>query len=290
MAKTRFFRTAVEGATATDGRTITREMIDQSAEAYNTVTYTARINCEHLRGFSPQPPFNSYGSVIALKAEDFEITIDGQKQTKRALYAQFDANDQMVATIKADQKIFTSCEFQPDFAKTGKFGLVGLAITDNPASLGTEALKFSAFKPMWDARKSDPTNFFTAAEENVFALETATAQPDASAGALGAMKAFFEKFTASPTPPAPIAPVAPTPPLQLPTPANENNFAQIVEGLGLIGASLSALSAKVDSDVGAIRGEFGMLKTRLETTEAPNGFSRQPHGGGNVDAKFATDC
>ncbi len=204
MAKTRFFRTAVEGATATDGRTITREMIDQSAEAYNTVTYTARINCEHLRGFSPQPPFNSYGSVIALKAEDFEITIDGQKQTKRALYAQFDANDQMVATIKADQKIFTSCEFQPNFAKTGKFGLVGLAITDNPASLGTEALKFSAFKPMWDARKSDPTNFFTAAEENVFALETPVAQPDASAGALGAMKAFFEKFTASPSPTPPL--------------------------------------------------------------------------------------
>jgi len=173
MAKTRFFRTAVEGATATDGRTITREMIDQSAEAYNTVTYTARINCEHLRGF---------------------------------------------------------------------------------------------------------------------ALETPVAQPDASAGALGAMKAFFEKFTASPTPPAPVAPVVPTPPVQPVTPANDNNFAQIVEGLGLIGASLSALSAKVDSDVGAIRGEFGTLKTRLETTEAPNGFSRQPHGGGNVDAKFATDC
>lgn len=285
MAKTRFFRIAVEGATATDGRVISRDMIEQSAASYNAITYTARINCEHLRGFSPEPPFNAYGSVLALKAEDFEITIDGKKQTKRALYGQFDANDQMVATVKADQKIFTSCEFTADFAKTGKFGLVGLAITDNPASLGTEALSFSAFKPMWDARKADPANFFSVAEENTFALEITPAEPDASAGAFASMKAFFDKFTGVVTPVVvpPVAPVAPTSPV----PANDNFAEQVTQGLGLISASLTALGAKVDTDVGALRTELGTLKGQLETTEAP-GFSRAAAAGGA--GMPVTDC
>ena len=284
--KAKRFRIAVEGAT-TDGREISRDWISQMAANYDPKVYGARINMEHIRGYAADSTFRRFGDVTAVEAEEIA---DGALKGKLALFGWIDPTPELVELTRSRQKIYTSIEVNPMFADTGEAYLVGLAVTDDPASLGTEALKFSAFKPMWDARKSDPTNFFTAAEENVFALETPTAQPDASAGALGTMKAFFEKFTASPTPPAPIAPVAPTPPLQLPTPANENNFAQIVEGLGLIGASLSALSAKVDSDVGAIRGEFGTLKTRLETTEAPNGFSRQPHGGGSVDAKFATDC
>ncbi len=294
MAKTPFFCIAVEGATATDDRVITRDMIEQAAADYNTATYTARINCEHIRGFSPEAPFNAYGSVVALKADDREITIGGVKQTKRALFAQFDANDQMVATIKADQKIFTSSEFQPNFAKTGRFGLVGVAITDNPASLGTDALKFSAFKPMWDARKSDPTNLFSAAEENLFSLEkpAVVIQEDAAAaGAFAAMTSFFNRFTggsATPTPPAPpTAPAAPTP-TAAPTPPANDNFSQVMEGLGLVTASLTALSAKLDRDVGSVRTDLSGLQTRLSNTPAPGGQPRQQATGGS--ATFVTDC
>lgn len=288
MAKTPFFCIAVEGATATDDRVITREMIDQSAADYNTATYTARINCEHIRGFSPEGPFNAYGSVVALKAEDREITIGGEKQTRRALFAQFDANDQMVATVKADQKIFTSSEFQPNFAKTGRFGLVGVAITDNPASLGTDALKFSAFKPMWDARKTDPTNFFSAAEENLFSIQSPVVeiQEDAAAaGAFAAMASFFSRWTGgnpAPTPPAP-----PAPPVTTAPPANDN-FSQLMEGLGLVNASLTALSAKVDRDVGSVRTDLSGLQTRLSTTSVTGGQPRQPATGG--DAAIVTDC
>lgn len=292
MAKTRFFRIAVEGATATDGRTITREMIEQSAAAYNTATYTARINCEHIRGFSPQPPFNAYGSVVALKADDCQIMIDGKPQTRRALYGQLDPNDQMVTTIKADQKIFTSCEFQPDFAKTGKFGLVGLAITDNPASLGTEALTFSAFKPMWDARKSDPTNFFSAAEENLFQLEAetpaTTPQDDQVTSAFASMKNFFDRFTGTPTPPAPPAP--PSPPA--PTPPANDNFAQVHEGMGLINASLVALNAKIDASgaqAASTAAELTALKTKLESTDDGQ-FRRSPAPGGSGGGGIVTDC
>jgi len=290
MAKTPFFCIAVEGATATDDRVITRDMIDQSAADYNTGTYTARINCEHIRGFSPEGPFNAYGSVVALKAEDREITIGGVKQVRRALFAQFDANDQMVATVKADQKIFTSSEFQPNFAKTGRFGLVGVAITDNPASLGTDALKFSAFKPMWDSRKSDPSNFFGAAEENLFSIQSpaVTIQEDAAAaGAFAAMASFFSRFTGgnpAPTPPAPPAP--PTPPATTTEPANDN-FSQLMEGLGLVSASITALSAKVERDVSTIHGEVTSLTQRLETEPSGN-FTRDPATGGN--ATILTDC
>lgn len=275
MAKTRFFRVAVEGATATDGRTITREMIDQAAAAYNAATYTARINCEHIRGFSPEPPFNAYGSVLAVKADDHEIQIDGQTETRRALYAQLDANDQMVATIKADQKIFTSCEFQPNFAKTGKFGLVGLAITDNPASLGTEALSFSAFKPMWDARKSDPSNLFSAAEENTFAL----AEGEVGTGISDAIAAGFSKIAAM------FGRQAEQPEIKhQPKPANDN--LDVAAFSTAIGEQVAAALKPAHDAIAATKAELSSLKTRLEGT--PAGFSRSPATGGN--GKHLTDC
>lgn len=143
MAKTKFFRIAVEGAT-TDGREIQRDWIQQMAESYNPATYTARINCEHLRGFSPDAPFNAYGTVLSLKAEDVTLNIGGKDEKRLGLFAELDANDQLVAINAKDQKLFTSCEIQPNFANTDKAYLVGLAVIDSPASLGTEMLKFAA--------------------------------------------------------------------------------------------------------------------------------------------------
>lgn len=288
MAKTRFFRIAVEGATATDGRVISAEMIDQSAAAYNAVTYTARINCEHIRGFSPEAPFNAYGSVLALKAEDFQITIDGKEQKKRALYAQLDANDQLVKTVKADQKIFTSCEFTADFAKTGKFGLVGLAVTDNPASLGTEALSFSALKPMWDGRKTDPANFFSAAVENQFAFETG--ENAEQHGVLASMKALFDTFTAkigkvddAVTPPV-VPPVKPATP-----DAANDNFATLITGLGeTMTAALGLYATANDAKVTQISTDLAALTAKLGGTEAPQTYTRAPAAGGGT--AIATDC
>lgn len=289
MAKTRFFRIAVEGATATDGRVISAEMIDQSATAYNAVTFTARINCEHIRGFSPEAPFNAYGSVLALKAEDFEITIDGKKQTKRALYAQLDANEQLVKTVKADQKIFTSCEFTADFAKTGKFGLVGLAVTDNPASLGTEALSFSGLKPMWDGRKTDPANFFSAAEENQFAFETGETADQH--GVFASMKAMFDTFTAKmgktadPVTQPVVPPVVPT----TPDPANDNNFAALITGLGeTVTAAISVYATANDAKVAQLGTDLAALTAKLGGTEAPQNYHRAPAAGGGTSV--VTDC
>lgn len=80
-----------------------------------------------------------------------------------------------MALVKKGQKLFTSMEVSPKFADTGKAYLVGLAATDDPASLGTEMLAFSAsaaHNPLAN-RKQNPENLFTAAEETQIELEEA---------------------------------------------------------------------------------------------------------------------
>lgn len=158
--RTKFFRVATEGAT-TDGRAIAREWIEQMAEGYDPAKYQARVNMEHIRGYSADGPFKAYGDVVALEARDVE---DG----KRALYAEIDPTDDLVAMTKARQKIFTSIEVQQNFAGTGQAYLVGLAVTDSPASLGLEVLSFAAQHPEanpFASRKRHPDNLFSAACE-----------------------------------------------------------------------------------------------------------------------------
>jgi len=85
MSKTKFFRVAVEGAT-TDGRVIERAWIQDMGGNYNPATYGARINMEHIRGFSDQPPFCAYGDILATKAEEIDIEINGAPVKRLALF------------------------------------------------------------------------------------------------------------------------------------------------------------------------------------------------------------
>jgi CMP-2-keto-3-deoxyoctulosonic acid synthetase len=50
----------------------------------------------------------------------------------------------MVQMTDKGQKVYSSIELHPQFALNGKAYVVGLAMTDTPASLGTERLKFAA--------------------------------------------------------------------------------------------------------------------------------------------------
>lgn len=157
--KSKFFRVATEGDT-TDGRVIERSWIEQAAANFNQETYGARVWLEHIRGLYADSDFKAYGDVTALKAEE----VDG----KMALFAQIDPTSDLVKMNKDRQKIYTSIEIDPNFAKTGEAYMVGLAVTDSPASLGTEMLTFSAgatVNPL-AARKQRPENLFTAAIEN----------------------------------------------------------------------------------------------------------------------------
>jgi hypothetical protein len=270
MAKSKFFRIAVEGATV-DGREISRQWLEEMAASYDPATYTARINCEHIAGYSPDRPFNAYGSVLSLKTEEVSLNINGKPGKRLALFAEIDANDQLVEINKAGQKLFTSCEIHPNFAGEGKAYLVGLAVTDSPASLGTEALKFATL--------SRP-NIFTEASE-IAAIELLAeddGNSDAVNGAFASMKAFFDRFSA-PQPPAQQEPAKP---------ANDNaDFSKLNEGLGLMAKSITALSEKMEADTGALRTDLTELKTKLASTEAP-GFNRKPATGGG--AQIVTDC
>ncbi|HGM7289793.1 TPA: GPO family capsid scaffolding protein [Serratia marcescens] len=140
MPISKFFRVAVEGATS-DGRKIERRHIEEMAETFSPAFRPARANLEHYLSIFPDSTFKAQGDVVALKAQ--EIT-SGPLKGKLALLAQVDATDGLVKLNSERQKIYTSIEYYPQFADTGKAYLTGLAFTDNPASLGSEVMKFTA--------------------------------------------------------------------------------------------------------------------------------------------------
>lgn len=161
--KAKFKRVAVAGQT-TDGRTIAPEWLTQAAKNYNHEKYGARVNLEHFRSIYPDSAFRAYGDVRSVYAE--EVEIDGEK--KMALFAEIDPTDDLIKLTKARQKVYTSIELDLDFAGTGEAYLVGLAVTDSPASLGTEYLQFcagaGANSPL-AARKQKQANLFSSAIE-----------------------------------------------------------------------------------------------------------------------------
>ncbi|PSV95205.1 GPO family capsid scaffolding protein [Photobacterium iliopiscarium] len=127
--KTGWIRVATEGDTI-DGRAISGQDLLDMAESYNPNEYGARIWPEHWRWYA-------CGDVLEVKAEE----VDGRMR----LFAVLAPNSTMIEFNQQDQKVYSSIEIQDNFANTGKPYLAGLAITDSPASLGTDRIKlFSA--------------------------------------------------------------------------------------------------------------------------------------------------
>ncbi|MCB1938611.1 MAG: GPO family capsid scaffolding protein [Rhodocyclaceae bacterium] len=160
-----------EGDTS-DGRKIERNWIEQMARNYDAARYGARIWLEHMRGMHPDSSFRAYGDVVALKAEQVE---DG----RLALFAQLDPTPDLIEINKRRQKIYTSAEVDNNFARSGEAYLVGLAVTDSPASLGTEMLQFAAVagaNPL-AARKQSADNLFTAAQPITLEFEDDAMNP-----------------------------------------------------------------------------------------------------------------
>ncbi|MBP2194721.1 GPO family capsid scaffolding protein [Pantoea cypripedii] len=186
--KAKRFRIATEGAT-TDGRVISREWITQMAKNYDPAVYGARVNMEHIKGYAADSTFRRFGDVTKVEAE--EIT-DGALKGKLALYGYIDPTPDLVDLTKARQKIYTSIEVNPKFADTGEAYLVGLAVTDDPASLGTEYLSFSASakaNPL-ASRKQDKENLFSAAEETLIEFYE---EADAGPSLLTRVKELFSR-------------------------------------------------------------------------------------------------
>jgi hypothetical protein len=186
--KAKRFRIAVQGAT-TDGREISRDWISQMAKNYDPTVYGARVNMEHIKGYAADSTFRRFGDVTKVEAE--EIT-DGPLAGKLALFGYIDPTPELVELTKARQKVYTSIEVNPKFSDTGEAYLIGLAVTDDPASLGTEYLSFSATakaSPL-ASRKQDKENLFTAAEETLIEFYD---EADAGPSLLSRVKELFTR-------------------------------------------------------------------------------------------------
>jgi len=270
--RSKWFQVATEGAT-TDGRNIERAWIEQMAAQYSPNTYGARINCEHIKWSWPGGEFGAYGDVLACKAE--EVEINGAK--KLALFAQLEPNEALLALNKAGQKVYTSVEINPSFADTGKAYLVGLAVTDTPASLGTEALQFSAKNGTLSSRKLDKDNLFTAAEEVVIEFEEVT---DSENKALGLFSRVMEALGKS----------------KDKTVKDDAQFSELTEAVEALanhakdqGAVFTTEQTKLNTLQTAhekLAGEFADLLKRLGATEDHSHQQRPPATGG--DGKVLT--
>ncbi len=207
-------RVATSGKTI-DGRTIDVQELRDMAETYDPATYTATIWYEHIRYMG------SLGTVAALKAEDVE---DG----KVALFAQLKPNDRLLQLNKEAQKLFASVEITPNFADSGKAYLGGLAVTDEPASLGTQELHFS--------RRATAGNHFA----NLEPLgELITVDSD-EAAAVSLLARLFKHLPGLGGPESPATPKDESTPMD---PKTAQAFAAAVDKLDTVATSLATSAA-----------------------------------------------
>ncbi|CAI2469488.1 Phage capsid scaffolding protein (GPO) serine peptidase [Serratia ficaria] len=164
------FRVAVSGNTV-DGREIQPQHLRDAAANYDPEVYGARVNIEHYLSPYPGSDFGAMGDVAALSTEDIS---EGPLAGRTALYAEIEASDRMVQMTGKGQKVYSSIELAPQFALNGKAYVVGLAMTDTPASLGTERLKFAAQQRAqvmaFNNQQSEPPMFTEAIEAEVIEL------------------------------------------------------------------------------------------------------------------------
>lgn len=239
--KAKRFRVGVEGAT-TDGRTIERAWLEQMAASYNPQVYTALINLEHIKGYTPDSPFRRFGTVDKLEAEEI---MDGPLKGKMALYAWITPSADLVAYTRNLQKLFTSMEVNTSFADTGKAYLVGLAATDDPASLGTEMLQFSASaksNPL-ASRKQNPENLFTAAEETLIEWEEVQGEKPSLFARVTAM--FTKKEQ-----------------------TDDARFSDVHRAVELVATEQQSLSERTDQSLSAQGKRLAALETSLQEQQA----------------------
>jgi len=279
--KSKKFRVAVSGTTV-DGRTIEPSMLHEAVDNFHTETYGIRANVEHIRGLSGDKPFGAVGDVVGLSLQEDNLILNGRSEKRTCLYADVLPNARGIELNKADQKVYTSIELSPDFAGTGKFGLVGLAFTDSPASIGTERLQFS---------KVHKTLIFTCEDPIEFKFDE-----DAAATAFSAVADFFKKLTAAPEAQGtlqtqtPAAPVVQTSAATAQPDAVAAFATQVFTGMKAMADAIEASSTATNDAIAELRAEQTRLKTQLETTPDPNAFTRAPATGHQGAPQIKAEC
>lgn len=286
MAKkviSKWFRIGVEGDTC-DGRKINADDIQQMADTFDPRVYGCRINLEHIKGLYPDGDFKRLGDVVELKAE--KIDDDSILNGKLALFAKMAPLDDLIAMVKAGQKIYTSMEIRQNFAETGKSYLRGLAVTDDPASLGTEMLEFSArakVNPL-SGKKDHPDDLFSVA--TLVELEFDDQHEGAFSLLSEKVKSMFSRKQAS----------------------DDARFKEVHDVVGEVVEQVQAFGESTENRLSTVEQEFNAfkdeikkqltagdeqlatLKKTIDNTENHSQPRRQRATGGNGQELNLTDC
>lgn len=205
---------ATEGK-AVDGRDITRDWLTDMAETYDPTYYTAVIWPDHDR-------WSSYGTVQALKTEE----VDG----KLKLFAILCPNRDLIYYNQSGQYQFCSIEPFENFADLGRTYLLGLGVTDEPASIGTTHLKFSKSNKGQAVGTSEP-------------LDLSTFKLPKHEKADGLIAKFFS-FLASHGEQAPQSPPSQPEDEEM----TKEQFDQMLGALNGLGTKIDGFSAKLDTN------------------------------------------
>ena len=252
---------ATEGTTI-DGRHISGEHLEQMAKNYDPAKYTARIWLEHYRSLLPDGAFAALGDVTALKTEK-------NAEGKTILLATINPTPELVKINQSGQKVFTSVEINPKFADTGEAYLVGLGVTDSPASLGTSRLSFSIQK--------EPEHLFS----DYYPADLSDEEKP-SPGILEKIKAIFSKQENAEK-------------------DNGKRFAGIEEAITTVAneysAGKQALQGEIDTlknQLSGLQNKFAELKQAMDTTPAnppePAQLFAAPRPIANGTTDIQTDC
>ncbi|MGR3028646.1 GPO family capsid scaffolding protein [Vibrio vulnificus] len=209
---------ATEGSTV-DGRKITKSWINDMASLYAKDEYTALIWPEHWR--SSWGPFEgkNWGVVEELKAEVLD--------DKLRLFGKITPNQYLLDANQEGQKLFTSIEPNPDYKGEGRCYLMGLAVTDSPASTGTTQLKFSR-------RHGEETAIESDALEELH-LENCFSRTDRLFSALRSFISGEE----------PETPSKPQPEEE--EPMNQEQFNQVMSAIGTVSTKQGELEEKLNA-------------------------------------------
>lgn len=175
MLITEYLTLCTAGATI-DGRVIEESWLEEAAENYDTDLYTAVIDAEHFLDW-----YGSFGHV-------HDVRLGKNKDGKMTLEGRICPNQRLIEMNSRGQRTFFSIQLAEDFADTGKHYLFRLALTDQPASLGTSQLKFSA---------NPDAKVFTASEFSELAFSTKLKSLEVSedhSGSGEVIKKFFSSL------------------------------------------------------------------------------------------------
>jgi len=268
--KSKFFKVCQAGETI-DGRNITEEQIQQMADNYDPSKYAARVWCEHLRSIFPDGEFQALGDVLAVKAEKDDAG-------NLSLYAQIEPTDKLLEINKNRQKVYSSIEMYTKFPSVEGAYMAGLAVTDSPASLGTEMLKFSLQhkNDFSDADKDILKNIYSKPVENGKLEFTDEKEKETFKDKIAKISSMFKKQAGE----------------------TKNDLTEVKEAVTELASSAHQAFSEQDDTIKTITEkneqlstEIDALKTKLNEleTNAPEEYQQRPPAiGGEV--AVLTDC